>query len=141
MSNRKWYNPLVTWLLRSPLHGVMSGSTVLVTISGRKSGQPYTLPISYHQAGDTLTLITRRDKTWWRNAQGGAPVRLRLRGREVAAHAEVVEMSEAGRVAAIEQLWPHLRPEAAQETARTAVLVRIHLEPVTAAEPETQHQA
>jgi deazaflavin-dependent oxidoreductase (nitroreductase family) len=138
MSDRKWYNPLVTWLLRSPLHGLMSGSAVLVTVTGRKSGRPYTLPISYHQSGETLTLITRRDKTWWRNVRGGAPVRLWLRGQEVAARAEVVDMDPAGLVAAVEQLWPRISPELAQKTAQASVLVRVNLERQTTPEPEAQ---
>jgi len=129
MSDPKWYNPLVTWLLRSPLHWLMSRSTVLVTVTGRKSGRPYTLPISYHEADGTVTLITRRDKSWWRNVQGGAPVRLRLRGREIAAHADVVALSEAGLVAAIEQLWPRISPELAQKTAKVSVMVQVRLAP------------
>lgn len=141
MSDKKWYNPLVIWLLRSPLHGMMSGSTLLVTVTGRKTGRPYTLPISFHQSGDTLTLITRRDKSWWRNVQGGAPVRLRLRGQEVAAHAEVVEMSEAGLIAAIEQLWPRISPELAQRTAKTSVLVRVELGAVAVPEPKARRYA
>jgi deazaflavin-dependent oxidoreductase (nitroreductase family) len=131
MSDPKWYNPLVTWLLRSPLHRLMSGSTVLITVTGRKTGRPYTLPISYHQSGHTLTLLTRRGKTWWRNLQGGAPVRLWLRGQEVSASAEVVELSAAARLAAVEQLWPRLSPELAQKTAQDSVLVRVQLEPQT----------
>lgn len=38
MRIQKLYNPLVSWLLRSPLHGVMSKSTMLVTFTGQKSG-------------------------------------------------------------------------------------------------------
>jgi deazaflavin-dependent oxidoreductase (nitroreductase family) len=114
---------------------------VLITVTGRKTGRPYTLPISYHESGGTLTLITRRDKSWWRNVQGGAPVGLRLRGQEVTARAEVVEMSEAGLVAAIEQLWPRISPELAQTTARASVLVRVHVEPHAITEPEAKHPA
>ncbi len=141
MSDRKWYNPLVTWLLRSPLHGLMSGSTVLVTVAGRKSGRAYTLPISYHQSGDSLTLITRHDKTWWRNVRAGAPVRLWLRGREVAGSAEVIELSEAGRVAAIEQLWPRISPELAEKTATRSVVVQVRLAPEAARQFEVERGA
>jgi len=34
-----WYNTLMSWLLRSPFHGLLSKSTLLVTVTGRKSGR------------------------------------------------------------------------------------------------------
>lgn len=40
-------NPVVTWLLRSSLHGILSGSTLLITVTGRKSGRIYTIPVNY----------------------------------------------------------------------------------------------
>ena len=43
---RKLYNPFVGALLRSPLHGFMSNSTMLLTYTGRKSGKTYTTPVS-----------------------------------------------------------------------------------------------
>jgi deazaflavin-dependent oxidoreductase (nitroreductase family) len=141
MSDKKWYNPIVTWLLRSPLHWAMSGSTALITVSGRRSGQPYTLPISYHRAGDNLTLITRRDKTWWRNLRGGAPVRVVIRGQERPGFAEIVPLTRAGLVAAIEQVWPRLPPKRAEALAANSILVRIALAPEAVAPPEASPHA
>jgi hypothetical protein len=46
MNWQKLYNPIVIWLLRSPLHSLMDKSTILVTITGRKSGKIYTVPVS-----------------------------------------------------------------------------------------------
>src|SRR5215212_4045089 len=78
-------------LLRSPLHGVLSDGVLLLSFTGRKSGRRYTTPSNYlldEAAGDTVLLTT--DSPWWRNLRGGAPIALRLRGRELAGRAEVV---------------------------------------------------
>ncbi len=86
-----WFNPFVKFMLHSPLHGVMSRSTMLITYTGRKSGKQYTLPIGYLCQGDTLTTISSRVRVWWRNLYGGASVALLLQGKRLKATAEVVE--------------------------------------------------
>lgn len=45
-------------LLRSPFHGVVSNSLMLVTFTGCKTGNEYTTPVGYRQEGDTLTVFT-----------------------------------------------------------------------------------
>ena len=81
---------LVSLVLRSPLHGLMSGSTALITVTGRKTGTAYTFPVQYVRSGDTVWIIPGRPerKTWWRNLTLPAPVTLRLRGEEVQAEAQ-----------------------------------------------------
>lgn len=51
------YNPLVALVLKSPMHPLMSGSTMLLTFAGRKSGKQYTTPISYAREGNVITLM------------------------------------------------------------------------------------
>ncbi len=53
-----WYNPLVTWLLRSPLRWLMDRNTLLLTYTGRKSGRTYTFPISYAATHDGVRATT-----------------------------------------------------------------------------------
>jgi len=77
-------NRIIGPLLRSPLHGLMSGSLMLLTMTGRKSGRPITTPVSYLPDGDGR-LILFTFSPWWKNLQGGAPVTLRIKGRDVAA--------------------------------------------------------
>src|SRR5687768_11208467 len=84
-------NALTTVILRSPLHGAISKSTLLLAITGHKSGHEITLPINYFQYGDTLYITSPRSRKWWRNLRGGAPVLVRLEGREVDGTAMVVE--------------------------------------------------
>jgi deazaflavin-dependent oxidoreductase (nitroreductase family) len=88
-------NDFVAWLLRSRLHGLLSGGMLLITFTGRKTGRQYTTPVGYYREGDVLWVITSRDRTWWRNLRGGAEVTLRLRGRNVQAHAETLEDGSA----------------------------------------------
>jgi len=85
-------NPFVRFLLHSPWHRVMSGSLLLLTYQGRKSGQEYTLPVQYVQIGETFYMVAGQaeQKRWWRNLVGGPGVRLWVRGKEYQATARVV---------------------------------------------------
>ena len=81
-------NKTMAWILRSPLHGIVSKGVLLITFTGRKSGTRYTTPVSYSQQGDEISIFTHA--TWWKNVIGGAPVTLYLRGREVTGVADAV---------------------------------------------------
>ena len=74
---------LMKILLCSPLHALISRNTLLITVTGLKTGRAYVLPVNYVQDGETLYLISKRCRTWWRNLRGGKPVRIWLRGQEV----------------------------------------------------------
>ena len=83
-----WVNRIVRSVLRSPLHRLLSGNTLLLTITGRKTGKHYTIPISYIQDGNLLTCYTA--SMWWKNMRGGAPVTVVLRGQKRSGHAEAI---------------------------------------------------
>ncbi len=89
MNWQKLYNPIVIWLLYSPLHSLMDKSTILITFTGRKSGKNYTIPVSYMREGDTLLMISQREHTWWKNLRGGAQVTLYMQGHTSKARGEV----------------------------------------------------
>jgi hypothetical protein len=63
-------NVVVRALLRSPLHWVMSHNTMLLSVTGRKTGRIYTVPISY--SIDGLQLVCFTDAPW-RNPLGHKP--------------------------------------------------------------------
>ncbi|GAB4482762.1 MAG: nitroreductase/quinone reductase family protein [Anaerolineae bacterium] len=90
-----WYNTVMQAILRSPLHGMLSGNTLLLSCQGRRSGRLYTLPVNYVRSDDRLWITSARDRTWWRNLRGGAAVTVRLKGRDCPAHAVAFE-DEAG---------------------------------------------
>jgi hypothetical protein len=75
-------------LLSLPFPTPMSANLMLVAYTGVKSGKSYLQPVSYARDGDTL--LTPGGGRWTLNLKGGRQVRLRLRGREVPAHADLV---------------------------------------------------
>jgi deazaflavin-dependent oxidoreductase (nitroreductase family) len=75
-------------ILRSPLHVLMSGKYLIIEFTGRKSGKRYTTPVAYVREGDRVYVST--DSPWWRNMSGGAPVKLRLKGRTVEGNATAI---------------------------------------------------
>lgn len=80
-------NPTVKMLLRSPLHGLWSHNLMLITFTGRKSGRTYTTPVRYLETAGRIHCFTAATNTWWRNLRGGAPVVLRVRGKDAPFHA------------------------------------------------------
>jgi hypothetical protein len=81
-------NDFMSWILRSPLHGMLSKGMMLITVTGRRTGKKYTLPVGYYPENGNLWIITSRDRTWWKNLRGGADVSLLLKRKIVCAFAE-----------------------------------------------------
>lgn len=122
----KLQNPLMRWLLRSPLHGFVSKRYLILSVTGRKSGKTYHVPVQYAQKGENLLIITSAQYVWWRNLQGGASVGVQLRGKLYAAQAEAFR--EAARVAEVaQQLYPQLSAERVAQFVADKVLVRVTL--------------
>jgi hypothetical protein len=82
-------NPTLKFILRSPLHSVVSGGAMILIFAGRKSGKRYEVVVVYQDLDGTL--YTFSATSWSTNFIGGAPVALRLRGALVRATARVVE--------------------------------------------------
>ena len=80
-------NHFVSFLLRTPLH-VLLGDTMLITVTGCRTGKQYSTPVGFYRESDSLWVLTSRDRTWWRNVRHGAHVSLLLGGKTVAAFAE-----------------------------------------------------
>ncbi len=62
-------NRLVSAVLRSPVHGVLSRSVALIRYRGRRSGHEVVTPVQYAPLGQDLVVIAARpsEKQWWRN--------------------------------------------------------------------------
>ena len=80
-------NDFVKFFLRTPLQ-VFMGNTMLITVTGCKTGRKYATPVGFYRDGDCLWVMTSRDRTWWRNVRNGAKVSLLLKGKTVDAFAE-----------------------------------------------------
>ncbi|MEM1433819.1 MAG: nitroreductase/quinone reductase family protein [Pseudomonadota bacterium] len=76
-------NPIMTLLLNSPLHGLMSGSILVLYFTGRRSGRALSTPARYCEADDELVLITNPETRWWPNFLEGAEAEVQLRGKRV----------------------------------------------------------
>lgn len=83
-------NPVVRTLLRSPIHGLISNSLMLITFTGRRSGHHFTTPVRYVRVGDSIRCFTSAGNLWWRNVRGGALVSLRIGGKEMPYHAVAI---------------------------------------------------
>jgi hypothetical protein len=90
-SSQSLSGQVMAWILKSPLHGVLSASTLLIQYAGRKTGKVYTLPVNYLRQGDSLLIFSQQSRTWWHNLRGGCLVRLWLKGVEIIAEAEAFE--------------------------------------------------
>jgi deazaflavin-dependent oxidoreductase (nitroreductase family) len=90
MNWQKLYNPVVIALLRSPLHSLVDKQTMVITVTGRKSGKRYTFPVSYIRDGETLLVISQKDRTWWKNLRNGAQVTVFLQGHALQARGETL---------------------------------------------------
>ena len=83
------YNDRVIERLRSPDHAAHSHRDLLITVTGRKSGKQYTIPLNYRRTPDgTLVVCTEGD--WWRNLEGGADVTVLVAGETLRARAEPI---------------------------------------------------
>jgi deazaflavin-dependent oxidoreductase (nitroreductase family) len=135
-------NSMPSILLRSPLHRLMSGNTLLVSFNGRRSGKRYTTPVAYLQLGPD-EVISTTDGRWWRNLDGGAPVIVRIAGKTRPGKAEAVTDAEAAlellsALVAHQPSYARLArlpngpegPDLTKAIADGRVGIRIHLDPI-----------
>ena len=86
-----WANSLMRWALNTPGIQAMVGQGVaLLIFDGRRTGKPYTIPVSYHREGDVVTVVTKRRRNWWRNFETPAEVAVRIAGRMYTGKAEAM---------------------------------------------------
>jgi len=135
-------NRAMKFVLRSPMHALVSKAVLLISFTGRKSGKTYTTPVSYSRSGDQVTIFTHAG--WWKNLRHDAPVTLRLQGREVQGFPEAVagdpQAIAAGLAAHLRQVPSDARyygvildgsgnprSEEVEQAVQSVVMVRIRL--------------
>ena len=90
-----WANSMMRWALTTPgLQAMMGQGVALLTFTGRKTQKTYTIPVSYHREGDTVTVVTKRARRWWRNFETAHDVEVRIAGRNYTGKAEAVAGEE-----------------------------------------------
>lgn len=78
-------------ILASPLHGLLGDRFAVIEMRGLKSGRPVTTPVNVRPEGDRYTVVSRRERVWWRNLRGGQPAVLQLNGIRRPVRGEVIE--------------------------------------------------
>ena len=109
MKLNNWYNPFVVFILRSPLHRMLSQSMMLVTVTGKKSGRQFTIPVNYLCKGGEFLTVSWRKRTWWRNLCSGAPAILCVKGQVLQSVGEAItdEVSVTAELARYLGQMPH----------------------------------
>ena len=84
----RWVNVPMRVVLGLPFKTPLSRRLMLVSYTGRRTGQAYRQPVSYVRDGEAL--LTPGGGRWKLNLREGEQVRLRLGGRDVMARPELV---------------------------------------------------
>ena len=85
----------MSWLLRSPFHGLIGGSILLITYNGWRSGKQYSAPLNYVRDGNKLWVTSVRTRTWWRNFRDEWPIRVLLQRKEIQGKGEAITDQDA----------------------------------------------
>lgn len=98
-------NDFVKFFLRTPLY-VFMGNTMLITVTGCKTGRKISTPVGFYREGDMLWVMSSRNRTWWRNVKDGANVSLLLKGKTLTAFAQA-ELDEKAVEARVREYIRH----------------------------------
>lgn len=136
-------NWFIKAILRSPLYPLLGNSFGLISVTGRKTGAVYATPVNAVHDGDGFTVVSLKDRSWWRNLKGGRPATLRLTGKEHSVRGRVLESGDEVAEGLNEYLTRHpdyakyldvrLAPdgqplrEDLERAAATRVLIRLQL--------------
>ncbi len=85
-------------------------TNLLLTTTGRKSGLPRTVPLSYIADDDNFVIVASnggadRDPVWWLNLRANPAAQIQIEGSTIAVNAR--EATEPER----ERLWPRLHQD------------------------------
>ncbi|MDQ3863275.1 MAG: MBL fold metallo-hydrolase [Actinomycetota bacterium] len=114
-------NPIMYWLLRSPLHGLVDEHLMVLHFRGRKTHRPYTVVVGQRTIEGKLATLT--NSPWRVNFRGGAPVDVTLKGERRAGHAELVEDPEG-----VARVYANLIDEYGYEKAGRHLGIRINVD-------------
>jgi hypothetical protein len=84
----KLVNPVLGFLLRTPLAGPARKQLMVLSFTGRKTGRPFTLPVSAHVIDNDLYALT--GAVWKQNFRDGAPAQVVYDGKSTAMRGELI---------------------------------------------------
>lgn len=85
--------------IKSPLGGIFGKGLAVITLKGRKTGKELSVPINIIDDKVKFTVISMRNRTWWRNLRGGAKVELWTKGQKLIVNGSVFEAPDEVKVA------------------------------------------
>lgn len=86
-------NPIVRWLLESPLHGILGNGLAVLRLTGHKTGRTYTFPVAWHDLNDEVFLLT--GASWRANFGEDTHVDLTHVGARVRKRADIITNPDA----------------------------------------------
>jgi deazaflavin-dependent oxidoreductase (nitroreductase family) len=104
-------------------------TTLLLTTTGRKSGQPRTTPLIYARDGDRLVVVASqggapRHPNWYENLSRDPNVEVQLQDEVFAARARTAVGEERERLwAKANEVWPHYEAYKRRTSRRIPVVV------------------
>jgi hypothetical protein len=84
----RFVNPMMKMLLRTPFAGPARNQLMVVNFTGRKSGRPYSIPLSAHLIDGNLYAMAAA--TWKNNFRDGAPAQVLHDGKTTAMRGELI---------------------------------------------------
>ena len=135
-------NFFIKAIINSPLHFLLGDSFAVITVTGRKTGRAISTPVNVSRDEGSYTVVSMRDRSWWRNLRGDVPAHLRVSGKTFPVRGEIIEDSSAVR----EELRQYFRqrpgsakyfnvrltsegepdPEGLQHAAEERLIIRLH---------------
>ena len=82
-------NPMVKFLLRTPLAGVLGKQVMVVNVAGRRTGRRYSIPLSAHRIDGDLYALS--SAPWKHNFRNGAAAEVLLGGRTTRMRGVLIE--------------------------------------------------
>ena len=81
-------NPMLSFLLRTPLAGPARKQLMVLSFTGRKTGRPYSIPVSAHLIDHDLYALT--GAPWKQNFRDGADAKVVYDGKTTAMSGELI---------------------------------------------------
>ncbi len=81
-------NPVLGFLLRTPLAGPARKQLMVLGFTGRKTGRQYSIPLSAHVIDNDLYALT--GASWKQNFRNGAPAQVVYDGKTTAMRGELI---------------------------------------------------
>ena len=118
-------NAVAVALLRSPFHAVL-GPTIVLTVTGRRSGRRFTFPVVHAADGDRMVVVAGHGatKTWWKNLRPAAEVRVTVGGRQRVGTARALPGGDPARADAV-RLYRETFPRARLSAADPVVVIAL----------------